>query len=345
MNEDTTGTTGTTSSTTASTNSYFTSLATSGNNRPTTTTVPNWTQVQPTTRTKHKITASTSMSTRPQIKIPKQSTIDVNNFHQVYGHVNQQYLHNNARHYGIKLTGSFDPCATCLLANIHKIPISKDNNKCATQPGERIFIDISQLTSPSLIGNKYCLLIVDDTTDFAWSLFLTQKSETTARILQFIKLMKQRKTPVHAICCDNSGENNFLKKTIQQQGLHIKFEFTAPGTPQQNGRVERKFSILYEYMCSMLNQAQLPDELRKSLWAEAAHQATDSINVMYTSTNHKPPYTKFYEKDATYFPHLRRFGEVTGVANMHKKLKAKTVDCVLIALYLGRAIDHSDDTF
>jgi hypothetical protein len=96
---------------------------------------------------------------------------------------------------------------------------------------------------------------VDDASDYVWSMFLKHKSDQRERILGFLKQMKDRGTPVSFIRCDNSGENNFLKTTTNKEGLHIQYEFTAPKTPQQNGRVERKFSILYRYMRSMLNQA------------------------------------------------------------------------------------------
>ena len=37
-----------------------------------------------------------------------------------------------------------------------------------------------------------------------------------------------------------------LKRLTLEKGLGIMFEYTAPGTPQQNGRVERKFATLLE---------------------------------------------------------------------------------------------------
>ncbi len=40
---------------------------------------------------------------------------------------------------------------------------------------------------------------------------------------------------VQSICCDNAGENVALEMSCKQEGLGIKFEYTAPGTPQQNG--------------------------------------------------------------------------------------------------------------
>ena len=39
---------------------------------------------------------------------------------------------------------------------------------CSTMPGERLSFDIS---SPSLGGEKHWILVVEDSTDFAWSYF------------------------------------------------------------------------------------------------------------------------------------------------------------------------------
>ena len=43
------------------------------------------------------------------------------------------------------------------------------------------------------------------------------------------------------IRCDNAGENKVLERESDKNELGIIFEYTAPGTPQQNGVVERAF--------------------------------------------------------------------------------------------------------
>jgi transposase InsO family protein len=110
-----------------------------------------------------------------------------------------------------------------------------------------------------MAGNKYWLLILDDATDMVFSHFLKSKSDTTNKMLNFIMWMKERKTPVKTIRLNNSGENMKLRDNTRH--MNINYEFTSPNTPQQNGRVERKFSILYDYMRSMINTAKLPTHL------------------------------------------------------------------------------------
>ena len=44
--------------------------------------------------------------------------------------------------------------------------------------------------------------------------------------------------------CDNAAENEDFERTCKQEGLGIDFEYTVPGTPQQNGKVEWKLASL-----------------------------------------------------------------------------------------------------
>jgi uncharacterized protein with PIN domain len=231
----------------------------------------------------------------------------------------------------------------CLLAKIHRSPTSKEITPRSTVPGEKIFIDISKFTHTSIVGSKYWLLVVDDATNYTWSFFLKQKSNTTQRLMKFIQLMKNRGTPIKKIRCDNS-ENNDLQRTTQETGMDIKFQYTAPGTPQQNGHVERKFAILYEYMRTMINQSKILESIQKKIGAEAAHHSTDAINCICTPNNKIPPYKAFYGENPTYFKHLRPFGQLAVTLDVHTKLKGKTKNRRLLGLYVGRAVDHSPET-
>ena len=57
---------------------------------------------------------------------------------------------------------------------------------------------------------------------------------------------------VKIVRCDNAGENEAFKEACKQEGLGISFEYTAPRTPEQNGRDERKFQTLYGRVRAML---------------------------------------------------------------------------------------------
>jgi hypothetical protein len=134
-----------------------------------------------------------------------------------------------------------------------------------------------------------------------WSLFLKKRSETTTRTLQFLKCMKEQKTPVYFIRCDNLGENNNLKHTTNKAGMNVTYHFTAAGSPLRNS---------LKYMQSMLNQASLPTHLQQTLWTEAAHHATDVINGICTSCNKPTIYTILQER-STLFPPPTTFWRIS----------------------------------
>ena len=98
---------------------------------------------------------------------------------------------------------------------------------------------------PSGGGKKHWLLIVDEDTDYVHSIFLRKKSDLKGVMILWIKnLGKKYKIYIEKIRLDNSGENKMLQAKCDQEGLGIKFEFTAPRRPQQNSIVERKFPLL-----------------------------------------------------------------------------------------------------
>ena len=45
---------------------------------------------------------------------------------------------------------------------------------------------------------------------------------------------------VQSIRCDNARENLKFEEECKNQGLKVKFEYTTPGTPQQNGKVRKE---------------------------------------------------------------------------------------------------------
>ena len=260
------------------------------------------------------------------------------------GHVNEKILRATAAHYNLKLNGVLNNCIACSLAKIHHAPISRDLHDRSTIPGERIYIDVSYFNHSSIAGNKYWLLIVDDATDMTWSFFMKNKSDLPERLVNFIYNMKERGTPVQKIRLDNAGENYALQQQCNKLFLQIQFEFTSPNTPKQNSRVERKFTVLYDYIRTMTTAAKVPLDLKYTLWAEAAAHATDVINGLCSPTNTKPPYRAFYGIDPPYFPYLKPFGMVAIIAS-NKKLKSKLANRGYMGLYLGRVRDHTVDTY
>ena len=138
--------------------------------------------------------------------------------------------------------GKLEPCEVCAQAKIRQANVPKRKQKqVPTRPGYRMFIDISSFKHESMGGKRHWLIVVDEFSDCSHSFFLRKKSDQTVVIPTWIKgLNFKYGIVVKSIRLDNSGENWSLQKECDRQNLGIIFEFTAPGTPQQNSVAEKK---------------------------------------------------------------------------------------------------------
>jgi hypothetical protein len=149
---------------------------------------------------------------------------------------------------------------------------------------------------------------------------------------------------VKTIRLDNAGENGALEHLCNNVSPQIQFEYTSPGTPQYNGHVERKFATLYGKIRSVLNAIQVPQDLRKCLWAEAANWVTNVENCLVTETKLTPSYTQFYNKPPTFqVIHFGEIGIVTSTQN--SKIKARLTNRGIPCINLGLAPNHSSNIY
>jgi hypothetical protein len=102
---------------------------------------------------------------------------------------------------------------------------------------------------------------------------LRRKSETGNRVLEFILTMRAwDKEMGKFMRCDYSPENKRLAEKVEKKGLKVNFEFTAPCTPEENGKVERTYATLCGSAKAVFNNANLTAELRSGLWTECMPQ-------------------------------------------------------------------------
>ena len=82
-------------------------------------------------------------------------------------------------------------------------------------------------------------------------------------VLKFLSNLKaSNNIQVEYIRLDNSGENKALDQEFLLLGLVIRFEYTAPDTPQQNGVVERSFPALMGKARAMMSEAGFTKRMR-----------------------------------------------------------------------------------
>ena len=108
--------------------------------------------------------------------------------------------------------------------------------------------------------------------------------------------------------------------------MGIKFEYAAPGTPQQNGVVERAFVTLVGRGRAMMNHATFTMKKRQEIWFEPAQAATMLDNVLVQEKGVKPRHTKFYDEDLKYAKYLRTFGELGLTAVSSNKVARTKID-------------------
>ena len=166
--------------------------------------------------------------------------------------------------------------------------------------GRKLCIDISSVKSVSYGGSKFWLHIMDEASEHQWAKFLKRKNELSEVMITHVKHLRSLGYDVWVIRCDRAGENEKFQKEAEENGFGLTFEYTAPNTPQRNGRVERKFATLYGRMRSMLNVARFPKDKREKLWAEAANTATKIDNILVCERDGKSAYEKFWGKEPKY---------------------------------------------
>ena len=159
-------------------------------------------------------------------------------------------------------------------------------------------------------------------------------------------LSKKYNIEIKRIRLDNSGESTSLQKECDKANLGIIFEFTAPGTPQQNSVAERRIPTLMGRARAMLIRAGIDSKGKGEFWCEVISTATKLDNIMVRPERTKPPHTLFYEKDAKYMRCLRTFGEMAVIAiHEGKKMRSKLDKRGKTCMFVGYADDHSRDVY
>ena len=217
-------------------------------------------------------------------------------FHRVTGHAGHRLMDATAKYYKVDLTGKVNNCLSCSLEKIRQKNIPKKNEDKSENPGERMYLDISSMRKPSMGGRQHWVLLVDEATKYKKSFFLKKKNEQVEPIIDWIKALKARhKIQVKIIRCDNARENKFLERESDKNELGIIFEYTAPGTPQQNGVVERAFVTVVVRARAMMNHAGFTMAKRQQLWCEAAQTATMLDNILVQESAKDPLLLNFLE--------------------------------------------------
>ena len=275
-------------------------------------------------------------------------SIPILKFHHITGHTGEHLLRPTAEYMGIKLTGKLEPCEMCAQAKITQANVPKKKEKqVPSRPGYRMFIDISSFKHESMGGKRHWLIVVDEFSDCSHSFFLKRKNDQIELLPDWIKELKAKYgIDIKYIRLDNSGENKGLKDECEKQNLGIIFEFTAPGTPQQNSVVERKIPTLMGRSRAMMLTAGFSQQDKRKFWCEVISTATKLDNIMVRKDRTKPPYSLFYNDEAKYMKFLRSFGEMAVIAITDgKKMRSKLDPRGRTGIFVGYADGHAGNVY
>jgi hypothetical protein len=219
-------------------------------------------------------------------------------------HVDADIMHARFGHYG-----QHTQCETCTLAKGRRKKIGDISTRpTALMVYDRLHMDLigpistvtndGRISAPSIGGNKYILLIVDEKSKYKHVILLRRKSDATMEIIKLIrKIRTQYHHLVKGIHSDRGGEflNTALKTYCDNNGI-VHTTSTAY-TPQHNGLVERTGGTSSNNTRAMMTHA----KAHISLWGEASTaeayvdvrtSKTDEGKTPYEQVNHVKPNTK-----------------------------------------------------
>ncbi|MBW0497553.1 hypothetical protein O181_037268 [Austropuccinia psidii MF-1] len=266
-------------------------------------------------------------------KVLSVSTIPDNIYtlHQAAGHPSIEYLRKMFPNRNIP---QFD-CITCSTCKMTKSPFS-GNFPQATRKLEFLHMDLcGPISPPSVSGAQYMFKVLDGYSHFAWTFFLSSKSETKGILKNLIaRIERQSNNKVTNIVSDNGTEfvNSELQEFFNQYGIsHLT---TAPYTPQQNPFAERgNRTTINKARCLLKDSG-----MDSSLWAEAANTAVYLENLTPSKNiNFEVPFKRWFDREPS-LKHLQPFGCLT--IDLKQKLNGKFDESGNQGLFLGYGETH-----
>ncbi|MCH96509.1 serine/threonine protein kinase SRPK1, partial [Trifolium medium] len=133
-------------------------------------------------------------------------------------------------------------CGPCQKGKIVQTSFQSKNIVSTSRTLELLHIDLfGPVSTASINGCKYGLVIVDDYSRWTWVRFLRTKNEAYDEFSIFCtQIQNEKDLKILKVRSDHGGEfkNDPFETFCENHG--ILHEFSSPRTPQQNGVVERK---------------------------------------------------------------------------------------------------------
>jgi len=162
-----------------------------------------------------------------------------------------------------------DKCDHCIAGKIRTLPHPRKQAtlKRSGRPMEMLHLDLLQGPCAALnTGFNYLLVIVDDYTRMAWCIGLKTKDIQEAWKNWFTMIQYQYKDvitdfSVLRLRADNGGEFILHDMQGQWEDLGMWLQLSVAYAHNQNGVVERAIRTIVEHAVSVLNDANMPNNL------------------------------------------------------------------------------------
>lgn len=239
-------------------------------------------------------------------------------WHERLGHVSVNTIKAMAKNdtvTGMVISSTEDFfCGGCAMGKMTRLTCKSTETK-QVAVGEHIHADLFGPSEVLSIGGaRYTLMLKDEGSCWRRVYFMTSKDQTLLMFKQFVAEMRAERNQIMKVFRSDNG-TEFVNKEFRKYlaDNKIKFEVSAPYTPQQNGRAEREIRTLTESGRSMIYSRSLPTYL----WAEAVNTAAYVLNR--TSAVGPTPY-ELWHGERPNVGHLRAFGAIAyaRVANGQK---------------------------
>lgn len=113
-----------------------------------------------------------------------------------------------------------------------------------------------KFSTPSMLGHKYFLTVVNDHNRYSWVYLMRLKSKISNHVKLFINFIQSQFNKIVKTIRTDNGPEFSLKDFYATKG--IQHHISCVDTPQQNGIVERNHQHLLNVSRSLLFHSHLP---------------------------------------------------------------------------------------
>ena len=219
-------------------------------------------------------------------------------------------------------------CESCFECKMTKRPFSAKGER-SKEPLQLVHSDVcGPLSVQARGGYEYFVTFIDDYSRYSYVYLMHKKSETFGKFKEFMEEAgKQLGKSLKTLRSDRGGEylDTEFKDNLLKHG--ILSQLTTPGTPQQNGVVERRNRTLLDMVRSMMSYSSLPIPF----WGYSLQTAVYILNVVPSKSIQSTP----LELWNGHKPSLRHFRIWRCPAHVLKGKTGKLEPCTEVCMFVG----------